>query len=82
MPQHLDVAEIKKLYGVKCGICHGDDGKLNYAGAKDISLSTMTKEAIAAQIKYGKGTMPPQKGVLSEEEMEVLATYSMSLRQH
>ncbi len=78
--QPMDATQVKKLYNVKCGICHGEDGKLNYAGAKDISVSTMSIEAIAAQIKYGKGTMPPQKDILTDDEISALADYSLMLR--
>ncbi|MFN0030764.1 MAG: c-type cytochrome [Flavobacteriales bacterium] len=80
-PSHtLNAAQIETLYRSKCSLCHGNDGRLNYAGAKDLSISTLTKEQIAAQIKYGKGTMPPQKDILSEEEMNALAEYALTLR--
>ncbi len=76
----LDAAAVQKLYTAKCGLCHGSDGKLNYAGAKDLSLSTLAKDAIVQQIKYGKGTMPPQKDLLSDNEIKLLADYTLALR--
>jgi cytochrome c6 len=76
----LDATAVQKLYTAKCGLCHGADGKLNYAGAKDLSISTLAKDAIVQQIKYGKGTMPPQKDLLTDNEIEHLADYTIALR--
>lgn len=70
---------VKELFNTKCGICHGQDGKMNYAGAKDLTLTSMTKEEIITQIKFGKGSMPPQKGVLDDEQIAALADYTLSL---
>jgi mono/diheme cytochrome c family protein len=73
------VQDIKRLFGVKCGICHGTDGKMQYAGAKDITVTQLTKDQIFHQIKFGKGTMPPQKDVLDDAEIMALTEYTMTL---
>lgn len=75
----IDAAMVKTLYNTKCGICHGEDGKMNYAGAKDLTLTAMTKAEIVVQIKYGKGSMPPQNGVLDDEQIDALADYTIAL---
>jgi len=75
----IDPALVKSLFNAKCGICHGEDGKMNYAGAKDLTLSILTKAEILAQIKYGKGSMPPQNGVLDDEQIDALADYTLAL---
>jgi cytochrome c6 len=73
----LDVA---KLYGQKCSLCHGDDGKMAVSGAKDLRASTLSREEVVAQITYGKGSMPPQHGILTPEQIEQLADYTMNFR--
>jgi mono/diheme cytochrome c family protein len=72
--------EVKKTYNVKCGICHGEDGSMQYAGAKDLSKSTLAKDEVIQQIKFGKGTMPPMKNVLDDQAIEQLADFAMRLR--
>ncbi len=76
----IDPTVAKSLYSAKCGICHGADGAMNYAGAKDLSISTLTREEVLAQVTYGKGTMPPMKGQLNDEQIEAVADYCISLR--
>lgn len=75
----VDLALVKSLFNTKCVICHGEDGKMNYAGAKDLTLTQMSKEEIITQIKFGKGSMPPQNGVLDDEQIEALADYTLAL---
>jgi mono/diheme cytochrome c family protein len=69
-----------ELYQKKCSICHGDDGKLAVAGAKDLTKSTLSVEEIDAQIAFGKGTMPPHKDVLTKEEIRAIAEFTLTLR--
>jgi mono/diheme cytochrome c family protein len=76
----LNVEEVKSLYSVKCGICHGADGALQYAGAKDLSISNLPLEEVHNQIKFGKGTMPPMNKVLDDASIAKLAEYAMTLR--
>ena len=68
------------LYQKKCSICHGDDGKLAVAGAKDLTKSILSVEEIDAQIAFGKGTMPPHKDVLTKEEIRAIAEFTLTLR--
>jgi len=76
----IDPAVAKTLYNVKCGICHGADGAMNYAGAKDLTISTLPRAEVIAQITYGKGTMPPMKTQLTTEQIEAVSDYCISLR--
>lgn len=76
----MSADEVKKLYGVKCGICHGPDGTMQYAGSKDLSISTLALEEVKYQIANGKGTMPPMKNVLDHAAIDHLAEYVMTLR--
>lgn len=76
----VDPQLVKKIYDMKCAICHGFDGRQQYAGAKDLGASTMTREQIITQIAEGKGTMPPQKDVLGPEQIAALADFVLTLR--
>ncbi|MEO0403267.1 MAG: cytochrome c [Bacteroidota bacterium] len=67
--------DVNALFDQKCGICHGRDGKLMVGGAPDLSKSEMSLADRIVLITNGKGTMPPQKDVLSKEQIVALAKY-------
>ena len=48
--------------------------------APDLSLSTMALEERVAIITYGKGTMPPQKGILDAATIRGVASYIEEFR--
>ncbi|MFT5979429.1 MAG: mono/diheme cytochrome c family protein [Flavobacteriales bacterium] len=68
-------ADAQKLYQMKCAICHGTDGKLMIGGAPDLSVSKKSMDERVALITNGKGTMPPQKDILTPGEIKALAVY-------
>lgn len=76
----IDAQLVKKLYDNKCAICHGFDGRQQFAGAKDLGASTLSKEEIITQIAEGKGTMPPQKDVLGKDQIDALSDFVLTLR--
>lgn len=43
----------QKLYINHCSICHGDDGKLGFSGARDLTQTLLSQEEVIAVIKYG-----------------------------
>ncbi len=65
----------QKIYKQNCAICHGNDGRLGSAGAKDLSVSTFTLEERIHIVKYGKGGMTPFNGVLNDAETEAVCVY-------
>ncbi|RLD22728.1 MAG: cytochrome c [Bacteroidetes bacterium] len=75
-----DVANGKKVYGQYCVLCHGDNGKMQLNGAKDITVSELTFELRLTLIKDGKNLMTPFDGILSESEIQDVAAYSMTLK--
>lgn len=75
-----DPVLVKKLFDVKCALCHGYDGRQQYAGAKNLGESSITRDEVLYRIREGKGAMPPQKDVLSDEQINALADYVFSLR--
>lgn len=69
-----------QIYSDRCLVCHGADGKLGLNGAKNLSLSLITVDEIKMQVTNGKGAMTPFKNILTPEEIEAVAVYSLSLR--
>ncbi|MBK7310530.1 MAG: SirB2 family protein [Sphingobacteriaceae bacterium] len=61
------------LYEANCKLCHGADGKLAMAGAKDLSATTMDVAAIKEIILKGKSTMPPAP--VNDEQAQMIADY-------
>lgn len=72
--------EAQKVYEQKCSLCHGTDGRKMLAGAPDLALSTLDREAVVGLIQYGKGTMPPHKDVLTAEMIGALADHVETLK--
>ncbi len=68
------------IYKQYCVICHGADGKLGVSGAKDLSISTLSKEERIAQVTNGKGLMTPYKEILSAQQIELVVEYLEELR--
>ena len=69
------MAEVSRVYGFKCAICHGKEGISVIKTAPNLTESQMTLEERVAIIKYGKTTMPPQKDVLDAKTIKGLALY-------
>jgi len=77
---NAEAFDVVKTYNRKCGICHGRDGKLMASSSPDLSISKMTKDEVIAIITNGKNNMPPQRDVLTKEEIAAVADYAMTLR--
>lgn len=73
-------AQARRIYTMKCSLCHGSDGKLMASQAPDLSVSNMTLAERKAIIQYGKGVMPPQDGILSAGEIDAVAQYIETFR--
>jgi mono/diheme cytochrome c family protein len=68
------------LYTKHCAICHGDDGRKGFAGARALPESALTLEERIGIITRGKGTMMPFEHVLSRAEIEAVARYTLTLQ--
>lgn len=68
------------LYINLCARCHGENGQLGTAGAKDLSQSILTKEEMALVIAHGKGIMPGFEKELSEQDIDLLVDYVNTFR--
>lgn len=76
----LPQPDIAALYDMKCGICHGREGNLMVGGAPDLTKSSLDLAGRIQLITYGKNTMPPQKDLLTPEQIKDLATYVEKFR--
>ena len=70
----------QSLYETNCTSCHGEDGKLCTLGAKDLSLSSLSKEQMMDIITNGKSTMTPFGNMLNKEEVSAVADYVQTLK--
>ena len=69
-----------KIYKTHCAICHGDNGRKGFADAKMLPESGLSLEERILLITNGRNTMMAYRGVLSEEEIEAVAEYTLSLK--
>lgn len=74
------IPDVQALYEQRCATCHGLQGNMAMGGARKLTESALPKEEVLAQIRYGKGAMPPFREMLSEEEMTALADYVFTFR--
>lgn len=70
----------KDLYNEKCSNCHGEDGKLGRAGAKDLSLCKLNNNEIQIIILNGKGLMP--KAIVDSDQAKLIAEFVSSEIMH
>lgn len=69
----------KRLFTQYCVLCHGADGKKGLNKAADLSTSSMSIEERLEIITHGRNLMTPFRGVLSPEEINAVAQYTMEL---
>jgi cytochrome c6 len=71
----------QELYIENCAVCHGSDGKLGAAGAKDLTLSKLSSAEVQNRIEKGKNGMPPMKELLgSKENISAMTEYVLRMR--
>jgi len=70
-----------KTFAGNCAMCHGLDGKKGYRDAPDLSVSQLDPSLVPQMIREGsKGKMPAFAGTLSEEEINAVGSYVVTLR--
>ena len=78
----VSVKSGKTLYDNNCMACHGEDGSLGAGGAFNLRQSGLTKSGISDIIKNGRRGMPPQSHAYkSDEELDSLISYVLTLRE-
>lgn len=69
----IAVNDGEALYNNNCALCHGSDGKLGAAGAKDLSITTLETAGITTIILNGKGAMPAAQ--VTNAQADAIAAY-------
>lgn len=69
-----------QIFMERCVACHGSDGKLGFNGAKNLTTSKLTINAIIDQVTNGKNAMAGYKNILSEKEIRLVSKYALSLQ--
>lgn len=71
----------EQIFKKRCVSCHGQDGKMGFAGAKDLSKSTLPLTMIELQVTHGKGAMNGFEKILSTEEIKEVSAYAFKFRE-
>lgn len=71
----------QQLFNLHCRMCHGKDGKLGIGGAKDLTVSTLSKPEMAALVAQGKGAMAAYEGLLTPKQIDAVVDHVRSLQQ-
>lgn len=74
-PNYDPILHGEAVYSAYCSGCHGADGKLQNAGAKDLSRSVKTVEEMRLQINKGKNSMPGFEKYLSENQIDDVVAF-------
>jgi len=69
----------QKIFRQYCVNCHGARGNLGLNGAGDLTQSELGLESRIEIIRHGKNTMTAFSTVLSDKEIQKVATYTLEL---
>lgn len=73
-------ADGQAVYNARCAMCHGRKGDLGLSGAKDLTMSALSRPEAIAIVTAGKGAMMPYGEQLSKKEIEAVVDHVISLR--
>ncbi|MEJ8801202.1 SirB2 family protein [Pontibacter sp. H249] len=74
------LANAKAIYAQVCDTCHGPDGTKGVGGAANLKVSNLSLHDRINVVENGLDLMPAFGGQLSEQEIEALAAYTMTLK--
>ena len=72
----------QNIFRQYCVNCHGAKGNLGLNGAGDLTQSTLELQDRVEIVTHGKNTMTAFSTVLSKEEIEKVAAYTMELNEN
>ncbi len=75
-----NAADGRSIFKKNCVACHGADGKLGLNGAKDLTISPLSREERISIITKGKNLMTPFEKLLSPGEIQAVAAYTITLK--
>lgn len=70
----------KVLFMSKCMICHGADGRMGLNGAMSLPESNLTLDQRMGVVRNGRKIMPAFSSILSPEEIEAVAKYTLTFK--
>lgn len=70
----------KQVYTVHCAFCHGEDGNKGRVEAPSLSQSELSEQERILIIANGKSRMPAYNAILTREEINAVAKYTLSLK--
>jgi mono/diheme cytochrome c family protein len=76
----LGATKGEELFNANCALCHGRKGDLGMNGAKDLTISPLTRAEMIAMVSNGKGAMMPYKNVLTPKQIETVVDHVRTLR--
>ncbi|MEM6628313.1 MAG: SirB2 family protein [Bacteroidota bacterium] len=79
-PEYNELIHGEALFKANCTSCHGEDGKNNLSGAKDLTQSKLGDIDIKKLIRKGKNSMPSYERIYSDEEIDALTEYVKTYR--
>ena len=78
-PQVSEKSPGEQVYNTHCTLCHGKDGSLQLSGAKDLRISTASREEMIEQVTKGRGSMMGYENVLTKAEIEAVVDHVRTL---
>jgi mono/diheme cytochrome c family protein len=79
-PSTIVAVDGKKLFNIHCAACHKYNGTGGVSGAKDLTISTMSRDEIETLVLNGAGDMMPFKDVLKPVEIQGVVDHVQTLR--
>lgn len=70
----------ESLYQEHCVLCHGESGAAQVSGAKDLSVSDISRKNVVEIITNGRRLMRAYSDLLTAEEIEEVTDHVMQLR--
>ncbi|WP_242926507.1 c-type cytochrome [Pontibacter vulgaris] len=74
------LANAQKVYVQQCATCHGEDGQKGANDAANLAASSLSMHDMKDVISKGRGLMPGFGEQLSEQDIDELAAYTLTLK--
>ncbi|MBC6697217.1 c-type cytochrome [Hymenobacter puniceus] len=75
-----ELAAGQVLFTKNCVVCHGPDGQRGLNGAHDLTKSNLNTAGRVYLVTNGLGKMPAFQGQLTDEQIQQVVAYSLTLR--
>lgn len=72
--------EGEMVFNANCAMCHGRKGDLGLSGAKNLTVSLLSRDEVVAVVTNGKGAMMPYGKTLTEKQILAVAEHVLTLR--